>query len=107
MKKRIRKMRRRQEVVAETTSVMIRRRCSDAMPSPRALLEAPSTALLSSLFSIRRPKTTASELALLGKSKQRRSSNDAYDVFHNKGSHDEVFRLTGSTHGSLHEAATF
>ena len=53
--KRIWKMRRRQEVVAETASVVIRRRRSDAMPSPHALLEAPSTALLSSLFSIRRP----------------------------------------------------
>ena len=48
-------MRRRQEVVAETASFVIRRRRSDAMPSPHALLEAPSTALLSSLFSIRRP----------------------------------------------------
>ncbi len=55
MKKRIRKMRRRQEVVAETASFVIRCRRSDAMSSPRALLEAPSTALLSSLFSIRRP----------------------------------------------------
>ncbi len=43
-------MRRRQKVVAEATGFVIRRRRSDAMPSPHALLEAPPTALLSSLF---------------------------------------------------------
>ena len=55
MEKRIRKMRRRQKVVAEATGFVICRRCSDAMPSPHALPEAPPTALLSSLFSIRQP----------------------------------------------------
>ena len=50
-------MRQRQKVVAEATGFVIRRRRSDAMPSPHALPEAPSTtALLSSLFSIRRPQ---------------------------------------------------
>ena len=49
-------MRRRQEVVAETASFVIRRRRSDATPSPHALPEAPPTALLCSLFSIRQPK---------------------------------------------------
>ena len=49
-------MRRRQKVVAETTGFVIRRRRSDATPSPHALPEASPTALLSSLFSIRRPK---------------------------------------------------
>ena len=48
-------MRRRQKVVAEATDFVIRRQRSDAMPPPHALPEAPSTALLSSLFSIRRP----------------------------------------------------
>ncbi len=57
-------MRRRQKVVAGATGFVIRRRRSDAMPPPHALLEAPSTALLSSLFSIRRPylKNMASNL---------------------------------------------
>ena len=49
-------MRRRQKVVAEATGFVIRRRRSDATPSPHALPEASPTALLSSLFSIRRPK---------------------------------------------------
>jgi len=49
-------MRRRQKVVAEATGFVICRRRSDAMPPPHALPEAPSTALLSSLFSIRQPR---------------------------------------------------
>ena len=57
-------MRRRQKVVAEATGFVIRRRRSDAMPSPHALPEAPSTALLSSLFSIQRPNIPKTRITL-------------------------------------------
>ena len=56
IEKRIRKVRRTQKVAAEATGFVIRRRRSDATPSPHALPEAPPTALLCSLFSIRQPK---------------------------------------------------
>ena len=53
--KRKRKMRGRQKVVAVTTGFVMRRRHGGGHAFPDALPEAPSTALLSSLFSIRQP----------------------------------------------------